>query len=312
MLQFWGVARFFEIQRLKLGHLVRRVDRFDLFHPKLKECSQSDRVVPIYPMPLQFEKTFCPVFILSNYLRARHELGNASDDDFLFPKMNSTFEQGTNRQILSMADPVAPIPTASFLKKFKQHVESDDMQKVGVNPLEFTPDSLQLGGKLCLVNGVVYPDFSKPSLASAGSTNPSLPSRKRPSSTIVSSATPELGTSINPKVCVIQATSHFPVLVPAAPTSEREASQGRRVHFDSSNDDLQVSSQPEPEVTPVEPPPVVQPTIWNQINSLGAISVTLMNYFIQGAAASADVVAGDVADAPHPRLPPGIDEIIFR
>ena len=140
--------------------------------------------------------------------------------------MNSTFEQGTNRQILSMADLVAPIPTASFLKKFKQHVESDDMRKVGVNPLEFTPDSLQLGGKLCLVNGVVYPDFSKPSLASAGPTNPSLPSRKRPSSTIVSSATPELGTSINPKVRVIQATGKLHASVPVAPTSESKASQG--------------------------------------------------------------------------------------
>ena len=118
-LQFWGVARFLEIQRLKLGQLVCRVDRFDLFLPKLKECSQSDRVVPIYPTPSQFKKTFCPVFILSNYLKARHELGNASDDNFLFPKMNSTFEQGTNRQILSMADQVTPIPAASFLKKFK-------------------------------------------------------------------------------------------------------------------------------------------------------------------------------------------------
>ena len=37
-----------------------------------------------------------------------------------------------------------------------------------------------------------------------------------------------------------------------------------------------------------------------------------MNSSIQGAAALADVVAGDVADAPHPRLPPGIDEIILR
>ena len=106
---------------------MRRVDCFDLFLPILKECSQSDKVVPIYPKPLQFVKTFCPDFILSNYLKARHELGSAGDDDFLFPKMSSTFEQGTNRQILSMADPVAPIPTASFLKKFKQHVESDDM-----------------------------------------------------------------------------------------------------------------------------------------------------------------------------------------
>ena len=34
-----------------------------------------------------------------------------------------------------------------------------------------------------------------------------------------------------------------------------------------------------------------------------------MNSSIQGAAASADVAAGD---APHPRLPPGIDDIIFK
>ena len=117
-------------------------------------------------------------------------------------------------------------------------MESDDLQKVGVTPMEFTPDLLQLGGKLCLVNGVVHPDFSKPSIASAGSKNPSLPSRKRPSSTLGSSGTPELGTSINPKVHVIQATGELPASVPAAPTSEREASQGRRVHFDSLNDNL--------------------------------------------------------------------------
>ena len=73
-----------------------------------------------------------------------------------------------------------------------------------------------------------------------------------------------------------------------------------------------MSSQPEPEVTPVEPPPAVQPTIWDWINGLGAISVTVMNSSIQGAAASAGVVAGDVANAPYPRLPPCIDEIIFR
>ena len=84
------------------------------------------------------------------------------DDAFLFPKMDSTFDHGTNSQILTMADPAAPIPTASFLKKFRQHVESDDLQKVGVTRMEFTPDSLQLGGKLCFVNGVVYPDFPNP------------------------------------------------------------------------------------------------------------------------------------------------------
>ena len=114
-----GVARFLEIPGLKLGQLVRRLNHFDLFLPNLKEGSQSDKVVPIYPMPSRFVKTFCPVFILSNYLKARRELGSAGDDDFLFPKMNSTFEQGTNRHILSLADPVEHIPAATFLRKFK-------------------------------------------------------------------------------------------------------------------------------------------------------------------------------------------------
>ena len=73
-----------------------------------------------------------------------------------------------------------------------------------------------------------------------------------------------------------------------------------------------MSSQPEPEVTPVEPPPSVQPTIWHRINGLGAISVTVMNASVGRAAASAEVVSDDVADAPHSILPSGIDEIIFR
>ena len=225
VLQFWGAARFHDIQGLKLGHLVQKLDRFDLLLPNVKDGSQSNRVIPIYPTPAKFIKTFCPVFIHSKYLKARHEFGMVNDDAFLFPKMTSTFDHGTNSQILTLAEPAAPIPTASFLKKFKQHVESDDLRKVGVTPTKFTPDSLQLGGKLCLVNGVVYPEFSIPSLAPAGSQNPSLPSRKRISSTNVSSATTETVTSTNPKVRVIQASGHPPASVPIPPTSGREAPQ---------------------------------------------------------------------------------------
>ena len=91
-----------------------RVDRFDLLLPNLNESSQSDKVVPIYPTPARFVKTFCPVFILSHYLKARHKFGMVNDDAFLFPKMESTFEHGTNNQILTMAEPVAPIPIVSF------------------------------------------------------------------------------------------------------------------------------------------------------------------------------------------------------
>ena len=60
--------------------------------------------------------------------------------------MNSSFELGTNRYILALANPHECILTASFNKKFKLHVDSEELGKVGVNSLEFTPDSLKMGG----------------------------------------------------------------------------------------------------------------------------------------------------------------------
>ena len=57
MLLFWGVARFVEIQSLKMGHLVRRKDRFDLVIFSLKEdTARSSKVTPIYPTPPKYEK----------------------------------------------------------------------------------------------------------------------------------------------------------------------------------------------------------------------------------------------------------------
>ena len=79
-----------------------------------------------------------------------------------------------------------------------------------------------------------------------------------------------------------------------------------------------MSSQQEPEVTPIEPPPTksskshVDPTIWDRINSLGAISVTPMDSSTQGAAAAADAADGDADDAPLPPLPSSIDNILRR
>ena len=132
---------------MKIGHLVRGIDHFDLVISRLKEGTARSRdVTPIYPMPPKYQKTFCPVIILSNYLKARNELGLNDDNNFLFPKMNSSFELGTNRHILALANPHECIPTASFNKKFKLHVDSEELGKVGVNSLEFTPDSLKMGG----------------------------------------------------------------------------------------------------------------------------------------------------------------------
>ena len=178
--------------------------------------------------------------------------------------------------------------------------------------MEFTPDSLQLGGKLCLVNGVVYPDFSIPSLAPAGSQNPSLPSRKRISPANVSSTSAKSVTSTNPKVCVIQASGHPPASVPIPPASEREAPQNQRVHFESSNDDLQVSSQPEPEVTSVEPPSRVRKNVWDRINSLDGISVSVVNASVERAADSPDIASDDVTESSNSDLIARIEDTISK
>ena len=60
--------------------------------------------------------------------------------------MTSSFEEETDRHILDIATPHECIPACSFKKKFRLHVESEELKGVGVNPLEFTPDSLKLGG----------------------------------------------------------------------------------------------------------------------------------------------------------------------
>ena len=116
-LQFWGIARFVDIQSMKVGHLVHGVDHFDLVLSWLGDGTAKSRdVTPIYPTPTKFQKTFCPVFILSNYFRARHELCHSEDNEFLFPKMTSSFELGTNKHILAIATPHECIPSLSFRK----------------------------------------------------------------------------------------------------------------------------------------------------------------------------------------------------
>ena len=193
--------------------------------------------------------------------------------------MTSSFELGTNRHILALADPHECIPTASFNKRFKLHVDSEELGKVGVNSLEYTPDSLKLGGQQCLVNGVVYPNFSqvhtKPSSVRVGATSTTNSSRKRPSSTENSTEIP-----INPKVCASQGTRRVntsPVepqsSVPEASTHQREAQQANIHHVQ-----VEVHSQPEPEETSVEPPPNrssnLNSAILERIKSYGSISIS--------------------------------------
>ena len=80
-----------------------------------------------------------------------------------------------------------------------------------------------------------------------------------------------------------------------------------------------MSSQPEPEVTSVEPPPTksskpsVDPTIWDWINSLGAISIFPVDSSTQRAVVTADAADDDADDdAPPSPLAPGIVNILKR
>ena len=124
--------------------------------------------------------------------------------------MTSSFELGTNKHILAIATPHECIPSNSFKKKIRSHVESEELKKVGVNSIEFTPDSLKLGGQNCLVNGIVSPDFSQnptnPAPVAVGSQPPTNLSRKRTFSALNSNTIPKFGIPINPKVHASQET----------------------------------------------------------------------------------------------------------
>ena len=100
--------------------------------------------------------------------------------------------------------------------------------------------------------------------------------------------------------------------VPAAPTPKREAPKVNRVRFAAMpDDDLQMSSQPEPEEISVEPPPKrstkpsVNPSVWDRINSLDAISITQVDSSPKRAVVTDDVV-------PLSPLEPGLDNILKR
>ena len=105
-----------------------------------------------------------------------------------------------------MASPEEPIPKLSFYRKFKSHVDSQELQAVGVNSFDFTPDSLKLGGKNCLVNGVVCPDFDQTPNKLVPASNPAVGSLKRPHSAVDTVDLPEFGIPISRKAPVLQVT----------------------------------------------------------------------------------------------------------
>ena len=68
-----------------------------------------------------------------------------------------------------------------------------------------------------------------------------------------------------------------------------------------------MSSQPEPEVTSAEPPPRVQENIWDRINSLDGISVSVVN-----ASNSPDIASDVVTESSNSDLITRIDATISK
>ena len=172
--------------------------------------------------------------ILSAYCKARNELCSVADTDDLFPKMSSSFEQGTERYILTEAIPHKCLPADSFRKKFKSNLDSKEFRALGVSTIEFTSDSFKLGGQKCLVNGMVCPNFSNnsthPNPAQVGNSQfPMYSSRKRTFDTTNPNTFPSFRAPVNPKVSVIQETGKISLVPPAATvTSQSEKIQAFR------------------------------------------------------------------------------------
>ena len=224
VLQFWGVARFVDVQKLKIGDLLRGRDYYHLALVKHGlGTSKNKEVMQIFPTDPKFHSIFCPVAILSNYCKIRSQLAPAEETSFLFPRLSLSFESEVTPTRLRLATPEEALPTNSFKRKFKNHVDSAELQKLGVNSLEFTPDSLTLGGKNCLVNGAVIPDFDPNNLTPAA--NSSVGSLKRPRSAMSSVVLPEFGIPIKRKAPASYSVGNS---APEARTSASNSQQVRR------------------------------------------------------------------------------------
>ena len=94
--------------------------------PKRKELAI------VNPTPKHGIGNFCPLFILSAYLAARTKMAEATDSDFLFPNLQSLFESGTNRHILTITTPIKIVKYDSYRKKLAKHLDSRELKSIGV------------------------------------------------------------------------------------------------------------------------------------------------------------------------------------
>ena len=174
--------------------------------------------------------------------------------------MSSSFEQGTEWHLLTVATPQKCLPADSFRKKFRSHVDSKELKAIGVHPIDYTSNSFKLGGQKCLVNGVVSPNFSKnpthPNPVSVGNSQfPVYSSRKRTFDKANPNTSSKFRTTFNPKVSVIQETRKASSVPEATVTSQSEKIQAFRDQWDKVKENIFNSisqSNPVPDSPPIQ------------------------------------------------------------
>ena len=129
----------------------------------------------MHPTIYSFQGNFCSVAFLPAYLAARKRLAGASDFNLLFPNLQSHFEPGTNRQILTITTPVKCVQYDSYRKKLAKHLDSTELKVIRVNSLHYSSDSFKLGGLMAMgSNKVVTPFSSRRNTTILPSTLPTL------------------------------------------------------------------------------------------------------------------------------------------
>ena len=90
--QYWGTARFSEIQEITIGQVIQKGFSFELIMSKCRGDKPKRRELAlVHTTPRTFPRNICPVAILSAYLAARKRLAGAADSNF--PNYNPTLNQ---------------------------------------------------------------------------------------------------------------------------------------------------------------------------------------------------------------------------
>ena len=144
---YWGTARFEEIVPLQIRQIVKKGASLELQIRKGKrnQTKKLQRCI-VHPNAKAYAGNFCPVAILDSYLAARRKLVPASEDDLVFPTLDSKFDIFTGKQVLSIKKPLEPMTYDNYRQRLKRHMDTEECKAMGVLPEDYGTHSFRIGG----------------------------------------------------------------------------------------------------------------------------------------------------------------------